>query len=1281
MAIGLQKLSAGSGYEYLTRQVAALDVTGRGHVSLADYYAVKGEAPGIWWGSGLDAVGLTAGGEVTAEQMKLLFGAGLNPTTGEKLGRAYSVFAGEPTPFETELGSRLTAWQHTHGLEPAAPIPQQVRSQLRTELGREWFLAERGTLPEGPRELHAFIAKAISHPRVPVAGFDLTLSPPKSVSALWAVADPELASRLRAVHDQAVTDALTYLEGRALFTRQGTEGVRRLPVRGMIAARFVHRDSRAGDPDLHTHVAISNKVQTLPGDWLAIDASILYAAKVTISEAYTTSLTAGLRDLGLAMEPTGRDGQRPVWEIAGLEPGLLARWSSRRRRITAYTGELVTRFEAEHERLPTAAEKLDLAQQATLATRQAKHEPRSEAEQRATWQAQAEHTLGLGGLHRMLTAVLTSALPAPAPVVDDGWLARTAQRIVTIVESERSSWTIWNVRSEAFRQVRAAAISYAQAERVVDQLTSRVLAPTVSVPIATTRTLPVEPDLLLRPDGTPVYAEPDGTRYTSHRVLWAERRLVDTAARTGGRTADHNSVTLALLQSMANREPLNSTQQTLVREMATSGRRLQLAIAPAGTGKTTAMRGLATAWTNSGGNVVSLAPSAAAAEQLRGQLGQHTVADNLAKLVWAIGHHEPLADAIGPDTLVIIDEAGMADTLTLDHVISWCLDRGASIRLIGDDQQLGAIGAGGVLRDIATSHGALRLDEVLRFSDPAEADASLALRSGDVGAIGYYLEHGRVHAVDPDTATSDILAAWQADKDAGLDALMLAPTRELVAQLNAAARAARIAGHRAGRTTDLSDGNQASVGDIILTRRNNRTLNTGETAWVRNGDRWTVTAIHRDGSIDVQHLRNHNQLTLPADYVAESVELGYATTIHTAQGITADTCHGLLTGQESRQLAYTMLSRGRAANHAWLMVNPAEHHLAPVAQALVEPHTAVEILEAIIECDQAPASATTLLAQADDPSRLLRPAVTCYLDAITFAAEHHLPDETKQVIDWVGERYGLTEAAAWPALRGQLMLIAANDHKPVAVLSQAVALGGLDDAHDRAAVLCWRIDLTQASNGRTRGPLPWLPGIPTQLLDDPEWKTYLSARFTLTRKLGEEVHEAACSAEDTPRWAEQLPGLDPKLVADIQLWRAARQIPDHDLRPTGPTSSSPAERRIQRDLDHQLEHAQAGIREWAPRIAQAAPATAGDPRLSVLAARLARLSNRGHDATDLLQRAAVQGTLPDDHPADALNYRITGLIKTQREAESRVWETITPTAPRPYPEHPRSHSPDRGISI
>ena len=370
--------------------------------------------------------------------------------------------------------------------------------------------------------------------------------------------------------------------------------------------------------------------------------------------------------------------------------------------------------------------------------------------------------------------------------------------------------------------------------------------------------------------------------------------------------------------------------------------------------------------------------------------GPEAVADNLAKLAWAITHNEPLAGRIGADTLVIIDEAGMADTLTLDHLTTWCLDQGASVRLIGDDQQLGAIGAGGVLRDIATEHGALRLDEVVRFSDPAEADASLALRAGDSGAIGFYLDHHRVHVVDPDTAASRVLAAWRVDVAAGLDALMLAPTREQVAALNAAARTARLEGHRVSRHVQLPDGNQASAGDTVITRRNNRDLSDGDTAWVRNGDRWRVTAVRRDGAIDVQHLRNHNRLTLPAWYVTESVELGYATTIHAAQGITADTCHGLLTGEESRQQAYT-LTRGRHANHAWLQIDSADTHVAPVDPGLLQPASATQLLEAVIGRDDAPASATTLLRQADQPDQLLGPA------ADVLSRRHHLCRRTPSV--------------------------------------------------------------------------------------------------------------------------------------------------------------------------------------------------------------------------------------------------------------------------------------------
>ncbi len=143
------------------------------------------------------------------------------------------------------------------------------------------------------------------------------------------------------------------------------------------------------------------------------------------------------------------------------------------------------------------------------------------------------------------------------------------------------------------------------------------------------------------------------------------------------------------------------------------------------------------------------------------------------------------------------------------------------------------------------------------------------------------------------------------------------PTHEHVAVLNQAAREHRLAGSRPRSEADLADGNRASIGDTIVTRRNDRRLRAGS-GWVKNGDRWQVHDVHRDGALDVHDPKTHRRITLPADYVTTHVELGYATTIHGAQGTTADTCHGLLTGQESRQQLYTMLSRGRHANHAYL---------------------------------------------------------------------------------------------------------------------------------------------------------------------------------------------------------------------------------------------------------------------------------------------------------------------------------------------------------------------------
>ena len=398
--MSIHKLSAGSGYDYLTRQVAALDATEKGHVGLASYYTERGETPGSWIGSGIVGIdGLNAGDAVTAEQMRALFGAGMHPLATKRLqqlaaadlaevsvraatrlGAPFKVYAGEVSPFRIEVAKRIALRQEAAGQLADESVSAALRAQVRTEVAREFFRAEHGRDPIDAREIAAAIAKQ-SRPRTQtVAGYDLTFSPVKSVSTLWAVADPHVAAQIERAHQAAVRDALSFIERHALFTRQGRNGIRQVNVTGLVAAAFTHRDSRAGDPDLHTHVAVANKVQTLDGRWLSIDGRVLFKATVAASETYNTALEHHLRDrLGVrfADRPDTDPGKRPVREIVGVDPALNQRWSTRRVLIKDRQAELASRFQDDHGRPPTPVEALQLAQQATLETRDAKHEPRT----------------------------------------------------------------------------------------------------------------------------------------------------------------------------------------------------------------------------------------------------------------------------------------------------------------------------------------------------------------------------------------------------------------------------------------------------------------------------------------------------------------------------------------------------------------------------------------------------------------------------------------------------------------------------------------------------------------------------------------------------------------------------------------------------------------------------------------------------------------------------------------------------------------------------------------
>ena len=248
--------------------------------------------------------------------MRALFGEGRHPdaarssaaavadgatadagVAGAALGRAFAVYATEPSRYLQLVAARCAEWNTDRDLPPNRPVPAEVKARIRTEIARELFAEQHGRPPADARELAGFIARESRQATTAVAGYDLTFSPVKSVSALCGRSPRgPVATQIEAAHHAAVADTLGWLEREAAFTRDGPgRACGRSPVRGLIAAAFTHRDSRAGDPDLHTHVAVSNKVQTRDGRWLALDGRALHKAKVAASEHYNTRLEALLR--------------------------------------------------------------------------------------------------------------------------------------------------------------------------------------------------------------------------------------------------------------------------------------------------------------------------------------------------------------------------------------------------------------------------------------------------------------------------------------------------------------------------------------------------------------------------------------------------------------------------------------------------------------------------------------------------------------------------------------------------------------------------------------------------------------------------------------------------------------------------------------------------------------------------------------------------------------------------------------------------------------------------
>jgi hypothetical protein len=256
-----------------------------------------------------------------------------------------------------------------------------------------------------------------------------------------------------------------------------------------------------------------------------------------------------------------------------------------------------------------------------------------------------------------------------------------------------------------------------------------------------------------------------------------------------------------------------------------------------------------------------------------------------------------------------------------------------------------------------------------------------------------------------------------------------------------------------------------------------------------------------------------------------------------------------LTGQESRQQLYTMLTRGRHANHFYLQVVGDGDPHSIIRPDTISPRTPTETLQQILARDDAPLSASTMLRELNDPETRLFQAVQRYTDSLHVAAEQLLGPHAIAELDQADQYIpGLTAEPAWPTLRAHLIALAAETGMhPLRHLRTAASGRALQTAGDMAAVLDWRLPALTPTNP---GPLPWLPGIPPALHADPFWGDYLAHRSQLVADLADQGQGHATQG-DGPADRTGARGHTTALIGQIAIWRAATGINRHEPRPTG----------------------------------------------------------------------------------------------------------------------------------
>ena len=737
-----------------------------------------------------------------------------------------------------------------------------------------------GQAPNDGREI-----RAMGGDGTRVAGIDMSFSPPKDVSALWAGAGSEYRELIERAHKDAVASAMGHVERDVELVRVREAGVLTWqPARSVVAVKFMHNTSRltatqekegVPDPQLHTHVVVL-AAERKDGKFAAVDSRQVFLSARETGAWYRSVLAQNLQGLGLQVERgTGKDER--YFQVSGVPRELAERWSTR----TAHIRQAARDFRTQYGREPNAKELASL----TVGTRGSKSSLAPEKVDTA-WRARAAQY----GLNREQAHSLFNS-PENAHTQD--------------VAGRESGGPPAGLRGELVERLTAKSsiVSERELYATAYELSAGVCHPNQAR------------DLVQDMARTGELVQLQGGKWTTRELREREQQTIATVKqRAGENAAPVREQSLREAEREVAREiggPLSTEQREALRTITGKGG-VSTLIGHAGTGKGVVLNAATKAWQKDGYRVIGTAVAGAITERL----GADAKTDRSATADALLGRIEKGTVNLDEKTVVVMDEAGMADTNRVARLVERTTEGGSKFVLVGDQAQLSPIAAGGLFGQLKDRTPTAELKEVHRAENQWERDAWAQLRAGEASkALAAYQAHDRLHISNTrEQAAARMVGDWneqRLENPEGRTAMLTDASNEELDRLNRHAQEYRDREGELGNDRATLEGApyKLATGDqIIFTKPH---YQPGQ-ARIENGTIGTIKDIQGERRLSIDtHGASEREVRVDANEFKD-IKLGYAQNIYKAQGLTANKALTLIGGwQTDRERAYVALTRAR----------------------------------------------------------------------------------------------------------------------------------------------------------------------------------------------------------------------------------------------------------------------------------------------------------------------------------------------------------------------------------